>query len=62
MKWINAGRRMVEGWVRRMPCCQTEAMFRRSSGRSMKAIVALFPVVLLETITGKPVLPESEEV
>ena len=43
VKWVKAGRRMVEGWVRevlRTPRWETEAMPRRSPGRSMKVIVA----------------------
>ena len=43
VKWVKAGRRMIEGWVRkvlRMPRCQTEATPSRSPGRSMKAMVA----------------------
>ena len=43
VKWVKAGRRMTEGWVRkvlRMPLCQAEAAPSRSPGRSMKAMVA----------------------
>ena len=58
VKWVKAGRRMVEGWVRevlRTPRWETEAMPRRSPGRSMKVIVAaatcaLFLVKVLQSL------------
>ena len=43
VKWVNAGMRMMEGWVRkvlRMPGCQQETRPRSNPGRKMVAKIA----------------------
>ena len=61
VKWVKAGMRMMEGWVRkdlRMPRCQQET--RPSSRPGRKMVANVVAITCLKVIGSEGALPSGE--